>query len=94
MRRDERSGEWMQRMRNAFMAAVDETAMRDIAMELVDKAKRGDRWAIQMIFSMSMPPEPVAPVAPVHVAIASKKKPIVINGTNGAHQELEHQNET
>ena len=53
--RESPTAEWMQRMRIAFQGAVSEDDMREIAQELVKRAKGGDRRALEMLLTYAMP---------------------------------------
>jgi hypothetical protein len=47
--------EWMQRMRTAFMNAITEDDMRELAKKLMERAKMGDREALRLIMTYTMP---------------------------------------
>jgi hypothetical protein len=47
--------EWMQRMRAAFMGAITENDMRDLAKNLMERAKKGDKEALRLVLTYAMP---------------------------------------
>ena len=96
-------GEWVTKLRNAAMRAVSEDDIRDIFKQLVERAKRGDRQATELLMKfvlLAAAPPPKTPelrpaaqqVRATVVNIYAGKKPRkAINGVD-ARKVIEHRN--
>lgn len=73
------NGEWLTKLRNAAMRAVTEDDMRDIFKALVEKAKRGDRQATELLMKFVLPAAAPAPKTPELRPPAQQVRANVVN---------------
>lgn len=60
--------EWTMKLRQALMAAITPDDMREIGLQIVAQAKRGDPQALRTLLALVQPPPQATPrIGPINV---------------------------